>query len=224
MATQAQRRLSTRTRLLEAATACLVESGYTELTTTAVAKRAGLSQGALFRYFPSKQALLGATAEHLFGTLRSLYEVRFGAAMRKRAVTLVGALELLAEVLQDPRYLAALELHTAARTDLVLRESLDPVVHRHAEDLRRLARALPIERSVTGRISLDDAVDLATLALQGAAVHRLAVRDTTAFDRAVGALTRLALPVSPALPAPVPPVARRSSARPKPVRRAKGSR
>ncbi|CAG0948492.1 putative HTH-type transcriptional regulator [Myxococcaceae bacterium] len=211
MATQAQRRTQARARLLEAATSCLVDSGYAAITTTAVAQRAGLSQGALFRYFPSKQELLAATAEHLFGELRRLYEARFGAAARKGAVTLVSALGLLAEVLQDPRYFAALELHTAARTDATLRASLDPVLHRHADDLRRLARALPIERAAVGRISLDDAVDLATLALQGAAVHRLAVHDTTAFDRAVAALVRLTAPTPSTLPAAAPPRARRRS-------------
>jgi AcrR family transcriptional regulator len=217
MATQAQRRTFARARLLEAATGCLVDAGYAELTTTAVAKRAGLSQGALFRYFPSKQRLLAATAEHLFGELRQLYERRFAAAARKGTVTPVDALRLLCELLQDPRYLAALELHTAARTDPALRASLDPVVHRHAEDLRRLARELPIDRTLTARISLDDAVDLATLALQGAAVHRLAVHDTTAFDRAVGALARLAFPAAPSplpavTPAPAPRRLRRAKA------------
>jgi len=221
MVTQAQRRTQARARLLEAATACLVDAGYAELTTTAVAKRAGLSQGALFRYFPSKQELLAATAEHLFGELRRLYEARFGAAARKGGVTLVSALRLLAELLQDPRYLAALELHTAARTDAALRASLDPVVHRQAEDLRRLARALPIERAATARISFDDAVDLATLALQGAAVHRLAVHDTTAFDRAVAALARLAAPAPSTLPAAASP---RASRRPSRTPHAKGSR
>ncbi len=192
MGTQAERRLSTCKRLLDAASACLIESGYAALTTTAVAQRAGLSQGALFRYFPSKQDLLAATVEHLFAALTARYETRFAKVAAAGGVTAPAALGLLAEVLDDPRYLAALELHTAARTDARLRESLDSVVHRHGANLRRLAYGLPLEVGDGDRQRLDDLIDLATLALQGAAVHRMAVHETEAPKRVIAALTRLA--------------------------------
>ena len=192
MGTQAERRHSTQTRLLDAASACLVESGYAALTTTAVAQRAGLSQGALFRYFPSKPDLLAATVEHLFAALTARYEARFSKVAAAGGATVSAAIGLLADVLDDPRYLAALELHTAARTDARLRASLDSVVHRHGENLRRLAYGLPLEPGAGDRQLLDDLIDLATLALQGAAVHRMAVHETRAPRRVIAALTRLA--------------------------------
>ena len=192
MGTQAERRFSTRKRLLDAASACLVESGYAALTTTAVAQRAGLSQGALFRYFPAKPDLLAATVEHLFAALTARYEARFTKMAAAGGATVPAALGLLAEVLDDPRYLAALELHTAARTDARLRESLDPIVHGYSANLRRLAYGLPLGLGAGDRKSLDDLIDLATLALQGAAVHRMAVHETEAPKRAIAALTRLA--------------------------------
>lgn len=190
--TQAERRLSTRKRLLDAASACLIESGYSALTTTAVAQRAGLSQGALFRYFPAKSDLLAAIVEHLFAALTARYETRFAKVAAAGVVSGPAALGLLAEVLDDPRYLAALELHTAARTDERLRASLDTVVHQHGANLRRLAYALPLELGAGDRQRLDDLIDLATLALQGAAVHRMAVHETEAPRRVIAALTRLA--------------------------------
>ena len=64
--TQQERRDSTRTRLLEATVECLVELGYARTTTLAVAQRAEVSQGALFKHFPTKAALLGAAVERLF--------------------------------------------------------------------------------------------------------------------------------------------------------------
>ena len=45
--TQAQRSASTRTALLDATVACLVESGFSATTTTEVTRRAGVSLGAL---------------------------------------------------------------------------------------------------------------------------------------------------------------------------------
>ena len=47
-------------RTTEAALACLEDAGLLRFTTTDVCARAELSQGALFRYFPSKASLLAA--------------------------------------------------------------------------------------------------------------------------------------------------------------------
>lgn len=49
---------ATRARLLEAAAELLAEGGYAAASVAAVADRAGLSAGALYRHFPSKADLL----------------------------------------------------------------------------------------------------------------------------------------------------------------------
>jgi AcrR family transcriptional regulator len=192
MATQAERRSSTQARVLDAATACLVEGGVSEFTTTAVASRAGLSQGALFRYFPTKQDLLAAAGERLFAELRALYEERFAIVSGIGPVSVPTALRLLAELVEDPRYLATLELHTAARTDPSLRRRLDPVVHAHSQRLHELGYGLTVDLPRKDRQLVVDLVDVATLALQGAALHGLAVHQTDAIRRAVAAMIRFA--------------------------------
>ena len=63
--TQAERREGTITALLDATVRCLAERGYAATSTAAVCAEAGVSQGALFRHFPTRQALLVATAEHV---------------------------------------------------------------------------------------------------------------------------------------------------------------
>src|SRR4051794_696858 len=61
---QAERRADSRQRLLDAALACLAEAGYARTTFAAVLARAGLSNGAMWRHFPSKaQLFLAAVAE-----------------------------------------------------------------------------------------------------------------------------------------------------------------
>jgi DNA-binding transcriptional regulator YbjK len=50
-------------RLLEAAAEVIAEIGYESATTNAIAERAGVSIGSLYRYFPDKQAIL-RTLEH----------------------------------------------------------------------------------------------------------------------------------------------------------------
>src|SRR5687768_638060 len=131
--TQAERRASTRGKLLDAALDELVEGGYHDLTTPAICQRAVVSQGALFKHFPTKSALLAAAAEHLFAALRSGYAERFEAAGAASDPIRKGV-ELLWNVFQDPRLHAAYDLYTAARTDADLRASLDPVVREHAEN------------------------------------------------------------------------------------------
>ena len=50
--------------ILEAAAQLFGEFGYEETTTNRVAERAGVSIGSVYQYFPSKEALLVALAEH----------------------------------------------------------------------------------------------------------------------------------------------------------------
>jgi len=60
----------TLTRLLDAAEALLSEGGLEAATVPAIAGRAGLSVGAVYRRFPDKDALLRAVYFRLFGRIR----------------------------------------------------------------------------------------------------------------------------------------------------------
>jgi AcrR family transcriptional regulator len=55
---QQSRALVTVEAILEAAARILVEAGYAKLNTNEVARRAGVSVGSLYQYFPNKQSLL----------------------------------------------------------------------------------------------------------------------------------------------------------------------
>jgi AcrR family transcriptional regulator len=50
----------TRSRILDAALASFTESGYEQTTITAIRERSGVSNGALFHHFASKDAIAGA--------------------------------------------------------------------------------------------------------------------------------------------------------------------
>src|SRR5689334_12282747 len=56
-----------RTEVVEAAIGLLDEVGLDGLTMRALASRLGVQAGALYRHYPSKQALLDAMAGHLIG-------------------------------------------------------------------------------------------------------------------------------------------------------------
>src|SRR5688500_498184 len=61
--TQAERRVTTQTRLLEAAIDCVAELGYVRSSTTEIARRAGVSRGAQLHHFPTKAELVSAAID-----------------------------------------------------------------------------------------------------------------------------------------------------------------
>jgi AcrR family transcriptional regulator len=52
--------LDTRTRILDAALACFLEAGYEQTTIARIRERSGVSNGALFHRFPTKEAIADA--------------------------------------------------------------------------------------------------------------------------------------------------------------------
>jgi AcrR family transcriptional regulator len=119
---QAERRAATRTALLDAAIACLVEEGYANATTRRIAERAGVTPGALQHHFASKTELLGETARHI----RAKWAGEMFAQRLPRSRSLRRRHELLLDrmwsLYRGPLFEALLELTVAARTDRELRK------------------------------------------------------------------------------------------------------
>lgn len=193
MATQAERRTETRTSLLDAALDVLMESGLGGFTTTEVAQRSGRSQGALFRYFPTKIDLLAATVERLFVELRYSYEVQLGAALsdlRADADPVAAAMDVLWDIMSDRRLLAAFDLYCAARTDPDLATGLEPVVGEHVAHIRSLAHSLLPHLAAPGTdlASIEAWVEPTILCLQGLAIQELAQPDDERRRRVLSVL------------------------------------
>lgn len=187
--TQEERRAATRAALLEAALETLVEVGVAGFTTTEVVRRAGTSQGALFKHFPTKADLWTATIEHLFAALRDDWEQEVQAVgPGERSAHL--AVDLLWHQMHDVRLGAALELYTVARTDEGLRASLEPVVRDHVVRIHELSLlALPAELGDTE--DLGGLVDLVVLAIQGLVLDDMAAPDQRAGERLLATIHAL---------------------------------
>lgn len=201
--TQEERRTATRAGLLDATAACLVEHGYQGTSTTAVCARAGVSQGALFRYFPTKQALLSASAEHLYEQLDERFVQRFqkldrgerstpddedaGASHARRVHR---AVHLLWQLFQSDEVAALLELEVAARTDDSLRANLEPVIAGHGERIRQLA-VLIFPEAVRDE-HYERTLDLVLEVMVGMAVSRLVDRSGLHYRRLLDHLVELA--------------------------------
>jgi AcrR family transcriptional regulator len=126
--TQAERRAATRAALLEACVDCLLEYGYTKLTTAAVVRRAQVSRGAQAHYFSTKAELVVASLRHLTDRLAAEVaeqpEARGSTGGEERGEDRRDLLDLLWAVHTDRVFPALMELWTAARTDGELRVAL----------------------------------------------------------------------------------------------------
>lgn len=173
--TQAERREGTRLKLLDSTVTCLTDLGYAGTTTTEVCSRAGVSQGALFKHFPSKAALVSAAAEHLFSTLVDQYRTEFPTVAAK-ADRVEAAVRLLWKIMDQPRLHAAFELYLAARTDAEVAASLRPVALKHRRNLQQQARELFPQAANAGD-DFDVLLGVLIDAMQGGALGGAALRD-----------------------------------------------
>jgi AcrR family transcriptional regulator len=124
--TQAERTATTRAALLAATVDTLVDKGYRHTTTTDVARRAGVSPGALLHHFPTKADLLSAAVGHLFD--QRLTDFRKAMAdLPETATRTEAAIDVLWSMFSGPTFTAWLELWVAARTDAELREAVATV-------------------------------------------------------------------------------------------------
>jgi AcrR family transcriptional regulator len=166
---QQERRDGTQRKLLEATLDCLGELGHAGTTTTEIVRRAGVSQGSLFKHYPSKAELLAAAVALLFDELVAGYEEAF-AALPQDEATADAAFELLWGVFTGPRLAVAFELYMVGRTDPALARCLAPVVQRHRSELVKHARAL-FPEAARQNPELDAWVDLAMCAMEGLVVE-----------------------------------------------------
>jgi AcrR family transcriptional regulator len=188
--TQSERRSETRERLLTATIDCLIALGYARTTTTEICARAGVSQGALFKHFPTKAELVGRAAEHLFAGLVADYRRRF-ATLAAGVDRSAAAIDLLWSIFHEPPLAAVFELYVAARTDAELAASLAPVSRRHGQNLRLHAREF-FPGAARSNPDFDAVIDVIVDALQGEAIGAPALRDPEHGQRLRAYLSRIA--------------------------------
>jgi AcrR family transcriptional regulator len=166
---QQERSHATRARLVEAAASCLVELGYANASTVAVARHAGVSQGALFKHFATKADLLAACLERILADCVATFRAELLATpqlpLPERVPPAVAALW---RIFRAPGMRAVFELYVVARTDAALAARLEPILTRHREAIllegRRLFPELP------PRADFDAAIDAVVYAMQGVAL------------------------------------------------------
>jgi AcrR family transcriptional regulator len=135
--TQEQRRRETRAAVLNAAVQLLTEADYSRFSAARAAKRAGVSRGALERYFPTKNDLLVAVTQHVMDA--AVADTKLLAARGPKQSDPIHRFLLDSEhFFFSPVYRGMVELAIAARGDKELAKAHDAIVTRARTDLDRL--------------------------------------------------------------------------------------
>jgi AcrR family transcriptional regulator len=182
--TQAERREGTIRKLLDAATDTLIEVGYAGATVQAICARAGVSQGGLFRHFPTREALIAAVGADVGRAILADFRAEFDA-QRKREDPLPLAIRLLRAQCGSRPNQAWYELAMAARTNETLRRALAPVAVQYYADIEALAREVAPELALRFGADFPLMVQTVIAIFDGEQLHGFVVGDAAASERRV---------------------------------------
>ncbi|MDP9842963.1 TetR/AcrR family transcriptional regulator [Streptosporangium lutulentum] len=160
-----QRSRETVEAILQAAAQLFQRYGYADTTTNKIAERAGVSIGSLYQYFPNKDALLVALAEHHLSQAAEQVALVFTRAADDHPTLhqlLTDLVRCVAALHTDRPGLHRLLFDLAPRTpDLVarFRHAEQQIAHALARELHRLDAGAP------------DPETTALLAVQGIEAH-----------------------------------------------------
>jgi AcrR family transcriptional regulator len=140
--TQQERREETIARLLDASIATIVEVGYARTSAKVVAQRAEVSDGALFRHFPTMGDLMAATA-HEAGRRQLEVAAKRVADIPSDRPAIEEILAIIRDLTGNSTNTVIYELMVAARTDEKLRDTLREVMTAYVAKIYDAARAVP---------------------------------------------------------------------------------
>lgn len=143
---QQKKAARTRQAILEAASQCLIEKGYSGLTTVEIIGRAKVSRGAMHHHFTNRSELLSGLIDHVLHSRLERFLADYIAQIEgsHRSDAVAVATEVHWNSLKTPEFTAYLELMMAARTDQQLADLLIPATKTFENEwMNEMKRAMP---------------------------------------------------------------------------------
>ena len=159
--TQKERKAATVEKLINATIATIVELGYHKTSLSEICKRAEVSQGGLFRHFPSRKALIIAAAEEINVRLRA----EFIHGFQNRNTTddfMRVSISLVQKIMHSPEQSVWHELLVAARTDSELCTAITELEQKLNQQIRDFVSELATEMA----LDIDESVAAALLLIR----------------------------------------------------------
>jgi AcrR family transcriptional regulator len=187
--TQQQRREETVARLLDAGIDTIIEVGYARASASVIARRAKVSDGALFRHFPTMSDFMAATAHEVARRQLELGS-KLVAQIPAEQPPLPAVLTILRDIAGSDTNTVWHELMVAARTDEKLRATLQTVLAEYVENIYETAKSAPgAEQIPEDAFAVVLAVVLNTF--DGAAIVRRVLPQPELEDARIDLLTEL---------------------------------
>ena len=159
------------------------EQNPNDITTSAIAKRMGLTQGALFRHFPNKAAILQAVMEWVAERLLARVDQAIKAAPSSLAA-LEAIFMINAEFVSDrpgvPRMLFG-ELQRAEDTGS--KQMVRILIHLYGKRLRKLINDGKADGEINSNLDTEAASNLFIGSIQGLVMQSLLVGDVSIVKR-----------------------------------------
>ncbi len=193
--TQQQRREETIARLLDASIDTIIEVGYARASAAVITKRAQVSDGALFRHFPTMGDFMAATAHEVGRRQLEAATTRF-AEIPSDKPALEEVLTIISDVTGNPTNTVIYELRVAARTDEKLRDTLREVMAAYVAKIYEAARAVPSadELETLGEENFAALVAVLINTFDGAAMFRHVLAQPEIEERRIPLLLSLLTP------------------------------
>jgi TetR/AcrR family transcriptional regulator, repressor for uid operon len=144
-----QRQSDRRAEILEAAQRCFVRSGFHQTSMQEICAEAGMSAGNLYRYFPSKEALIAGIAE------RDRAEVAQDLASADLSPGLFAVLESMAHQYWSVRSIEQVRLCTEVMSEARRHPEIARISASFDADVRRWVTAMFQEAAERGDIPRD---------------------------------------------------------------------
>lgn len=152
---KADHRNGQRQRILDAALACFSRDGFHGASMQKICAEAGMSPGALYRYFPSKESLIAAIVEG-----ERAERLAFFDAVSKAPSVLDALTDCTAAMMQDG-CLASARLGPEVMAEAIRNADLRAAVEPHEEESRAQLKAALANAVTQGEV--DPALDLDTV-------------------------------------------------------------
>lgn len=168
---------------VEAVVKLAAEQNPSEITTTAIAKHMGVTQGALFKHFPTKDAILQAVMEWMAERLLSRVEKAAHSASSPAAAIeamFMAHVEFVVEHPGVPRMLFG-ELQRAEQT--APKRMAQTLIRRYRERLHRLIEEGKMGGELSGTLDTDASITLLIGMIQGLVMQSLLAGDVERIRR-----------------------------------------
>ncbi len=192
-----ERRANTVSAVLQASLQALETVGYNRLRTIDVARRSGMSEGILFRYFPTKYELVRASLEIALNRHVERLTEEFAAMAQSDHGSLI---RMLWRLLSNPELLWTYELFAAAHSDEKLQATIKPVLDAHTKTVDDASIAVLTNRLGNDPSEVRRAINLVTWSMQGLVLRDMGRGDSGAQEPLIGFLRRIAETVYPQTP------------------------